>query len=73
VGRGAAVASLERITSYLRAAGLESLVGREQNVERAIRDFMEAMSEKVAIADSASLYSYSVPMLTEDGACSIVD
>jgi L-methionine (R)-S-oxide reductase len=73
MGRGAAVTSLERIASYLRAAGLESLVGREPNVERAIRDFMEAMSEKVAIADSSSLYRYSVPMLTEDGTCSVVD
>jgi putative methionine-R-sulfoxide reductase with GAF domain len=34
---------------------------------------MEAMSEKVAISNPASLYSYSVPMLTEDGSCSIVD
>ena len=62
-----------RIASYLRVAGLESLSGREAHVERAIRDLMEAMTEKVAILDPASLYTYSVPMLTEDGACSIVD
>jgi len=65
--------SLARITTYLRTAGLESLVGREADVERAIRDFMEAMGEKVAIGDPASLYTYQVPMLTEDGSCSIVD
>ena len=58
---------------YLRMAGLESLAGREGDVERAVRDLMEAMGEKVAVADPASLYSYSVPMLTEDGTCSIVD
>jgi putative methionine-R-sulfoxide reductase with GAF domain len=63
----------ERIRSYLRPAGLESLVGREEDVERAIRDLMEAMGEKVAPGDPASLYSYRVPMLTEDGTCSIVD
>jgi L-methionine (R)-S-oxide reductase len=63
----------ERIRAYLRAAGLESLVGREEDVERAIHDLMEAMSEKVAIGDAASFYTYQVPMLTEDGACSIVD
>jgi putative methionine-R-sulfoxide reductase with GAF domain len=62
-----------RIATYLRIAGLESLSGREANVERAIRDLMEAMGEKVAIGDADSLYSYSVPMLTEDGTCSIVD
>jgi putative methionine-R-sulfoxide reductase with GAF domain len=63
----------ERIAAYLRVAGLESLAGREAHVERAVRDLMEAMSEKVAISNPASLYSYSVPMLTEDGSCSIVD
>ena len=47
-------------------------MGREADVERAVRDLLEAMGEKVAIADPASLYTYSVPMLTEDGACSIV-
>jgi L-methionine (R)-S-oxide reductase len=62
-----------RIASYLRVAGLESLSGREAAVERAVLDLMEAMGEKVAILDPSSLYTYRVPMLTEDGACSIVD
>ncbi len=31
------------------------------------------MGEKVAITDESSLYTYSIPMLTEDGTCSIVD
>ena len=62
-----------RVTAYLRTAGLESLIGREADVERAIRDLVEAMGEKVAIIDPASLYTYQVPMLTEDGSCSIVD
>jgi len=63
----------ERIAAYLRAAGLESLVGREAAVERAIHDLVEAMEVKIAILDPASLYSYLVPMLTPDGTCSIVD
>ena len=62
-----------RIASYLRVAGLESLSGREAAVERAVLDLMEAMGEKVAILDPSSLYTYRVPMLTDDGACSIVD
>jgi L-methionine (R)-S-oxide reductase len=66
-------ANRERIRTYLRTGGLESLVGREQDVERAVRDFLEAMTEKVAIASTESLYTYQVPMLTADGACSIVD
>ena len=68
-----APANRERITTYLRTAGLESLVGREATVELAIHDLVEAMGEKVAIDDPASLYMYRVPMLTEDGTCSIVD
>jgi L-methionine (R)-S-oxide reductase len=63
----------ERITSYLRVAGLESLLGREAEVERAARDLVDAMGEKVEISDPESLYRYHVPMLTEDGACSIVE
>ncbi len=63
----------ERIRTHLRSAGLESLVGREDDVQRAVHDLMEAMSEKVAVGDDASLYVYQVPMLTADGACSIVD
>jgi putative methionine-R-sulfoxide reductase with GAF domain len=54
-------------------AGLESLAGRTADVERAVRDLMEAMGEKVAIHDPSSLYSYPVPMLTEDGSCSVVE
>jgi L-methionine (R)-S-oxide reductase len=63
----------EAVTAYLRMAGLESLLGREDDVERAVRDLLEAMGEKVAIDDESSLYTYTVPMLTEDGSCSIVD
>ena len=62
-----------RIATFLRIAGLESLSGREAAVERAVRDLLEAMGEKVHIGDPGSLYTYQVPMLTEDGTCSIVD
>ena len=63
----------DRIIDYLRIAGLQSLNGREGDVQRAIHDLMEAMGEKVHVEDPASLYTYRVPMLTEDGACSVVD
>lgn len=61
-----------RIANYLRLAGLESLAARAPAVERAVRDLVDAMGEKVALDDAASLYAYPVPLLTEDGACSIV-
>jgi L-methionine (R)-S-oxide reductase len=63
----------ERIRTYLRTAGLESLVGREEAVDRALRDLIEAMTEKVEISDLDSLYQYTVPLLSEDGTCSVVD
>lgn len=66
-------AATDRIAAYLRMAGLESIEARAADVERAVRDLMEAMAEKVEIRDASSLYSYPVPMMTEDGSCSIVD
>ncbi|HZZ93119.1 MAG TPA: GAF domain-containing protein [Usitatibacter sp.] len=63
----------ERLRQYLRSAGLESLVGREDAVELAVRDLLEAMTEKVAVGPADSLYMYAVPVLTEDGTCSVVD
>ncbi len=54
-------------------AGLESLAARTADVERAVRDLVEAMAEKVAIGSADSLYAYQVPMMTEDGTCSVVD
>lgn len=66
-------AAREAVATYLRLAGLERLSGRESEVERAVRDLVEAMGEKVEVFDPATLYRYPVPMLTEDGSCSIVD
>ncbi len=63
----------QRIAAYLRIAGLESIARRVPDVERAVRDLMEAMAEKVAVGDADSLYTYPVPMLTGDGTCSVLD
>jgi putative methionine-R-sulfoxide reductase with GAF domain len=68
-----APAGREAVANYLRLAGLESLMGREADVERAVRDLLEAMGEKVEVADLDTLYRYPVPMLTADGTCSIAD
>ena len=62
-----------RIAEYLRLAGLESLSARAPDVERAVRDLVDAMGEKVDVGDGNSLYEYQVPMMTEDGTCSVVD
>jgi putative methionine-R-sulfoxide reductase with GAF domain len=64
---------MQRIQDYLKAAGLQTLTGREPDVERAVRDLMDALAEKVAIRDLDSLYTYTVPMLSDDGSCSMPD
>jgi len=66
-------AAEQRIGDYLRLAGLESLRTREADVARAVRDLMDALGEKVAIGELDSLYTYPVPVLSEDGTCSVVD
>ena len=62
-----------RIADYLRAAGLAQLEGHEDEIALAIGDFLEAMGEKVAIDDPGSLYAYPIPLLGEDGTCSVLD
>jgi putative methionine-R-sulfoxide reductase with GAF domain len=62
-----------RIAGYLRSAGLAQVEGHEDEIALAIGDFLEAMGELVAIDDPGSLYTYPVPMLSEDGTCSVVD
>lgn len=62
-----------RIAFYLRQSGLAQLEGHEGEISLAVADFIEAMGEKVAIDEPASLYTYPVPMLSEDGSCSLLD
>lgn len=68
-----AVANAARITGYLRGAGLDQLEGHEEEVALAIADCIEAMADKVDVGDASSLYTYPVPMLSEDGTCSVID
>ena len=63
----------QRIADYIRLSGLQTLASREADVERAVRDLMDALAEKVHVSDADSLYRYPVPMLGEDGTCSIVE
>ena len=66
-------AAAARVAGYLRAAGLEQLEGHEEEIALAIADYIEAMADKVDVGDAASLYTYPVPMLSEDGTCSAID
>lgn len=65
--------TVKRIGAYLRMAGLESLVGREGDVELAVHDLVAAMAGTAVEGDPAAYYAYQVPMLGDDGACSLPD
>ena len=62
-----------RVAGYLRAAGLEQLEGHEEEIALAIADYIEAMADRVEVGDASSLYTYPVPMLSDDGTCSVID
>ena len=62
-----------RIQDYVRIAGLPALAAREAGIERGIRDLMDALADKIAVSDPSALYRYPVPMLGEDGTCSVLD
>ena len=66
-------AAAARVAGYLRAAGLEQLEGHEEEIALAIADYIEAMADRVEVGDASSLYTYPVPMLSDDGTCSVVD
>ena len=57
----------------MRASGLEQLSERAGDVSLAVADLLDAMGEVGAVSDPDSLYRYPVPMLSEDGSCSVVD
>lgn len=57
----------------MRAAGLQQLSERHSEVSLAVADLLDAMGEAGAAPQADSLYRYPVPMLSEDGSCSVVD
>ena len=65
--------ALARVAAYVRASGLEQLSERAGDVTLAVADLLDAMGEVGAVSDADGLYRYPVPMLSEDGSCSVVD
>jgi putative methionine-R-sulfoxide reductase with GAF domain len=65
--------NLDRIRRYCLAAGLDGLTAKPALVELAIHDYVNALAEQVEISDPDSLYCYTVPMLSDDGSCSVID
>lgn len=60
------------IEKYLAAAGLSGKSINAAEVSAALRDLLDALAGEDTVAADA-LYRYTVPMLSEDGSCSLIE
>ncbi len=61
------------IQIYLFAADLIRLLPLAAHIETAAHDFINMLGELPHEFDENALYRYPVPMLSDDGACSLTD
>lgn len=66
------MSAAERIRAYLFASGLDALADHTPVIEKAIHDFIAQLNTPMEVSGDA-LYRYEVPMLSEDGACSLIE
>jgi putative methionine-R-sulfoxide reductase with GAF domain len=66
------MSAAERIRGYLFATGLEALADHTPVIEKAIHDFIAQLGTPMAVSNEA-LYRYEVPLISEDGSCSLID
>lgn len=62
----------EKIRSYLFAVGLDALADHTPVIEKYIHDFIAQLATPMDVSNDA-LYRYQVPVLSEDGSCSLID
>ena len=62
----------EKIRSYLFTAGLDALTAHVPVIEKAIHDFIAQLGTPMDVSNDA-LYRYEVPLISEDGSCSLID
>ena len=61
------------INGYLLQTDLGELVSSARRIEANVQDLVASMGDLPQEVDEDALYRYPVPMLSEDGSCSIVD
>ncbi len=61
------------INAYLLQTDLGELVSSARRIEANVQDLVASMGDLAQEVDEEALYRYPVPMLSEDGTCSIVD
>ena len=62
----------EKIQRYLFASGLDALADHKPVIEKAIHDFIAQLGTPMDVSNDA-LYRYQVPLISEDGSCSLID
>jgi putative methionine-R-sulfoxide reductase with GAF domain len=62
-----------RVQQYLVRAQLDSLLPQVPVIDRSLRAFIQALGDLPSRISDDALFTYSVPMLSEDGACSLID
>ena len=62
----------EKVRNYLFASGLDALADHIPVIEKSIHDFIAQLSTPMDVSNDA-LYRYEVPLMSEDGTCSLID
>ena len=62
----------EKIRRYLFAVGLDALADHTSIAEKAVHDFIAQLGTPMDVSNDA-LYRYQVPLMSEDGSCSLID
>ena len=62
----------EKIRSYLFTAGLDTLANHVPVIEKAIHDFIAQLGTPMDVSNDA-LYRFDVPLISDDGSCSLID
>jgi putative methionine-R-sulfoxide reductase with GAF domain len=63
----------QRIQHYLFTANLDHLIPESAAIETAIHAFVSALGNLPPDFNLDTLYTYKVPMLSEDGTCSLIE
>ena len=63
----------QRIQHYLFTANLDHLIPESAAIEAAIHAFVSALGNLPPDFNLDTLYTYKVPMLSEDGTCSLIE
>lgn len=64
---------MKLIAHWLDATGMRATGVTPSGVETALRDLINAVGDLEPINDEDALYRYPVPLLSEDGSCSLIE